>query len=180
MVQREWKKLTLRLEHGQFKSLDDAAHASCLPVAVYARSLLLGVVPPPAPPALTELSDESAELLRHLQSIVSNSSQLAQAAVALGDPFDRLTTPTGVLTQLGKMARETGLQIKSGDMSPSTAIQILQTDIDEAAQQLNELARQINYGANVGGEVWQQVLVLVKRSMSKVMTISQEEVQNDL
>ncbi len=180
VVQRNWKKVTVRLEPEKFKALDDAAHASCLPLAVFVRSLVLGVVPPPAPPAIADLDPQSAELLRCCHSMVSNGSQLSQAAMAIGEPYSRLAAPSGALTQIGAQARALGLLVKAGGISTTAAKQIMQGDIANAAGQLNDLAHQINLDAVVEPQVWQQVLVLARKTLSHAMGIAQAGEENGI
>ena len=61
-----WVRVTVRLPVILYRALDDAAHASRLPVAVYLRDVLAGHTPPIAPPLLAQLPTSAIALLQIL------------------------------------------------------------------------------------------------------------------
>lgn len=149
----------LRLEPEHAQSLADAAHAARLPVAVFARELILNRTPKVAPPLVADLTFEAQKLLRVCYGAASNMTQLNAAAQASGEPLSRLSGPSGLIFKLHSRVREIGLQIKSGGQLDSTKTGGILARLEAPARRLNdELARPLNEGSAPSMEAWKSVL----------------------
>ena len=161
-----WEKLTIRLKRLQYMQLRDQAFQANLPLAVFTRHLITGDVISKAPPSPNALEPDCAQLLRCVHSLVTNSLQISQIAVELGDPFVSLTGESSVLDTIAHEARNLGLQIKRGAMVEATATKILTSDALVAAEKFNSLAHELNTGRDVAGTVWQDALEAVRNFLT--------------
>lgn len=161
----QWVRVTLRLPAPLHRELDNAAHASRLPVAVYLRAILAGHTPPIAPPLLAQLPGSVAALLRVLQPLVSNLTQLEAHAASLGEPLSRLSGRDGILFKLASEARALGLKIKTGGLDDGTAARQLDRLVYPATELNDALAIPLNQGLAVELETWRQILQGLQEAM---------------
>lgn len=146
------RPVMVRLPDAEFEVLRDAAFRARQPVAVLARQILLGALadgglPPPAPPALAEMSPDAQELLAVVHGLISNLSQLEKHALELGEPVARLAVDGGQLDGLRNKVRELGMAIKSGSHDAQHWAGILGI-IQTPSMAINSLARSLNQSAN--------------------------------
>ena len=161
-----WQKLTVRLKTLQFLQLRDQAFQANLPMAVFARHLIAGDVPSKAPPSLHALETDCAQLLRCAYSLVTNSRQISQIAIELGEPYVQLTGESGVLGSIEQEARNLGLRIKQGAMAEATATEVLTEEALVAVEQFNSLAHELNSGRHVAGVEWHDAISAVRNFLA--------------
>lgn len=150
--------IMLRLEQEDGLVIEDAAHAARLPIAVFAREILLGRVPKLAPPAPADLSFGASLLLKICNGLVSNLSQIEGHASRHGGVLEQLVGPGKALQEMSKQAEAIGLSVKSGSLDEAVIKHILE-DLEPASRALNDiLARPLNEGKTLPLEVWKQVL----------------------
>lgn len=174
MTENLTKKLTLRYSVEEYAKYADMAHASRISMASMVRQLARGTLPPKAPPAAAELGPDCIQLLKYFYSMVSNCTQLAEAAIALGDPFDILASDTGILAKMSEQVRQLALSIKSGGLSESMASRIIDGDLPDASRQFNDLAHELNLGHQPAPLIWQNVLSLTRKAIASACDLTRE------
>ena len=148
----------VRLKPDDARNIQDQAHAGRVPVAVFCRELLLGRLPPKAPPALEELSVGATQLLKIVHGCISNLAQLDAHCSRSGPPLFGLSGPAGPLQKLAATARMIGLQIKAGTLDPARLQSFLES-LEAPGRDLNErLACPINQGQVPEPQTWHDVL----------------------
>lgn len=149
----------LRFSNEEHEFLRSAAFQSRLPVATFAKELVLGKVPKVAPPKISDLSDEAQILLNELQHVCSNLTQIERYAAAAGQPLEKLAGEGGILRALNERAREIGMRIKTGSVCEDQQIGALLTAISNPAKALNfEISRPLNLSQVVPLETWKTIL----------------------
>lgn len=166
-------RLTLRLPAGEMDQLREAAYRARVPMAALARALVLralaeGELPPPAPPALAEMSPEAQELLAVAHALISNLSQLEKHALELGEPVARLAGDGGQLDVLRNKVRELGMIIKSGHHDAQHWAGIL-VAIKAPSLAINSLARSLNQSAtSVPAYSWHGPLSGLRSALERI------------
>lgn len=160
------KKITIRVTPEVFDVLDDAAHATRLPLAVYVRELVISKAPPVAPPLVDAMSEATKRLVMVLAGVTNNLSQIDQKMAALGDPLSRLSGEEGALKALRKIAFQVAMAAKSGQVNAELSEQILAaTSIEKSGLVLNELATNLNSGMTPLGSHVHSILTSLKSSL---------------
>lgn len=164
----ELAQLTIRLPSRAGEALRAAAFAARLQPAVLARQLLLqalesGQLPPPAPPAPADLTEDARALLAALLATLSNLAQLTQHALELGQPLSQLAIPGGPLAAAGDQLRQIGIELKTGSTPPTNSAALI-----SAADQINSLARRLNQDRrDVAIADWHGPLSSLKSALSE-------------
>lgn len=165
-------RLTVRLPSSELEQLRAAAYRSRQPVAVLARTLLLGTLsdgelPAPAPPARAELSVESQQLLGICHGLTSNLSQLEAHAIGIGEPAAHLVGPGNLLQQFRERAREIGLLIKRGEFSEARCTAALGVMMGPA-QMVNAIAHSLNDGRGAVSHAWLGQIAVIRNALLKI------------
>jgi hypothetical protein len=161
-------RLSLRLPATAVEHLRQLSFAARRRTAEVARTLVIqaldsGVLPAPAPPVPEALGDDAKRLIATCLATISNLSQLANHANAIGGPFTRLTGEAGPLTCLVGQVQALGLELKAGGSVPSNA-----ADLALAADMINDLAKRLNIDpTTVPASDWHTPLLTLKTALAE-------------
>lgn len=153
-MKKEWVKIMIRLEPHDAKLLSDASHSARLPVAAFARELLLNRMPAVAVPAISDLCLSAQSLLNCSYANSSNLSQLQEHCARIGPPFTQLLES---IEKLIKATRKMGLDVKAGSFTDARATELFAL-VSGPSESLNNLARALNSGMQATRQEWFQVL----------------------
>lgn len=156
-LEKKVVQIMIRLSPDDARRVDDLAHNARISVSAFCKELVLGRLPPKAPPVPAEQSPAATRLIKICAAAGSNLTQILGHATSSTDPILGRLVAEKVLQKLAEKVLNLGLSVKTGHL-PDGQIYQIQEAFEAPAAALNDLAKSLNEGRPVALARWGQAL----------------------
>lgn len=156
-LEKKVVQIMIRLAPEDARRIDDLAHQARVSVSFFCKELVLGRLPPKAPPLDSALSPAATRLLQLCHVSGSNLTQLLRHATESKDPALARLVAESVIQNVSKKILQLGLKVKAGDLD-NDQISNIQEALEAPGAGLNSLAKALNEGQEVALATWGRVL----------------------